>query len=108
MDPTPIFSGNEIAQRRRRPDARPAAGREPDAQGDGARLFDEFAAAHCGERFAIVLDGIVMSAPVIKAAASTARPRSAAASRIEEMNNLVTVLKFGSLPLEIKEVGFSA
>jgi preprotein translocase subunit SecD len=32
----------------------------------GARLFDEFAADHFGEQFAIVLDGDVLSAPFIQ------------------------------------------
>src|SRR3972149_4811493 len=34
---------------------------------EGARLFDQYAAAHYGEQFAIVLDNIVESAPVIRA-----------------------------------------
>ena len=82
----------------------------------GARLFDEHADAVFGglpddDQFAIVLDGIVTSAPTINA------PRFGGNAQIsggqggfpaDEAQSLVTVLKFGSLPLEIREVGFSS
>jgi preprotein translocase subunit SecD len=74
----------------------------------GARLFDEHADAHYGERFAIVLDGIVESAPSINATRFGGQAQISGDFTIEEATNLVTVLKFGSLPLEIREVGFSS
>jgi preprotein translocase subunit SecD len=121
MDPTPdtpftsadikslaLFSGDQINV------ARP--GQEPNTglpavdfelKGDGARIFDEHAAAHQGERFAIVLDGRVISAPSINAAQFNGRGQISGNFTVDSMNELVTVLKFGSLPLEIREVGFS-
>jgi preprotein translocase subunit SecD len=77
----------------------------------GARLFDEYAADHYGEQFAIVLDGDVMSAPVIQATrfgGSAQISGGTGGFAPSEAQSLVTVLKFGSLPLEIREVGFSS
>jgi preprotein translocase subunit SecD len=74
----------------------------------GSRLFDEHAAEHFGEQFAIVLDGIVESAPSINASRFGGQAQISGDFTIDEATNLVTVLKFGSLPLEIREVGFSS
>jgi preprotein translocase subunit SecD len=108
MDPTPIFSGNEIASAGPSADqaGRPAV--DLQLKETGSRLFDEFAAEHMGEQFAIVLDGKVVSAPVIRAAQFNGRAQISGNFTVEDMTNLVTVLKFGSLPLEIREVGFSS
>lgn len=108
MDATPIFSGNEIQSAAPSADqlGKPAVSLK--LKETGARLFDEFAAAHFGERFAIVLDGIVMSAPSINARQFNGEAQISGSFTVEEMDNLVTVLKFGSLPLEIEEVGFSS
>jgi protein-export membrane protein SecD len=74
----------------------------------GARLFDEYAADHYGEQFAIVLDGEVMSAPVIRATHFHGRAQISGNFTATEANNLATLLKFGALPLEIREVDFGA
>ena len=97
---------------RRRPvrhgPVRPAS-RDLELKGQGADLFDDYAADNVGQplrhrarRHRDVRSGHRGTA------ASTAAPRSVAASPSDEMNSLVTVLKFGSLPLEIEEVGFSS
>lgn len=77
----------------------------------GARLFDEYAEDHYGDQFAIVLDGEVMSAPVLQATRFGGRAQISGGTggfAPSEAQSLVTVLKFGSLPLEINEVGFSS
>ena len=95
--------------------ARPA-GRRPDgrlrAQGrraqSGAQLFANYTADHVGQYFAIVLDGAVISAPVIKNAIPNGQVQISAGGiggfPAKEANSLVTVLKFGSLPFPIKEL----
>jgi preprotein translocase subunit SecD len=108
MDKTPIFSGNEIASAAPSADQAGKPAVSLTLKETGSRLFDEFAAAHYKERFAIVLDGIVMSAPSIEATNFGGKAQISGTFTVDEMNNLVTVLKFGSLPLEIKEVGFSS
>jgi preprotein translocase subunit SecD len=104
----PLFTGVEIANVRAGVDEfqRPAVDME--LKETGARIFDEHAAAHFGEQFAIVLDGTVQSAPSINATRFGGRAQISGSFTVEEMNSLVTVLRFGSLPLEIREVGFSS
>jgi preprotein translocase subunit SecD len=52
----------------------------------GARKFDKLTNAHVGERFAIILEGVVQSAPVIRA------------------RDLAIVLRAGALPAPVKVV----
>lgn len=108
MDTTPIFSGDQIRAARPGTDqfGQPAVDIELKSQ--GADLFDDYAAANYGQRFAIVLDGLVMSAPSINATSFNGRAQISGSFTPDDMNDLVTVLKFGSLPLEIQEVGFSS
>ena len=108
----PLFTGVEVAS---------AASVQDETTGEfvldlqlkdtGARLFDEYAADHYGEQFAIVLDGEVMSAPAIRATRFGGRAQISGGTggfAASDAQSLVTVLKFGSLPLEIREVDFSA
>jgi len=112
QDIEPLFTGIEIAS---------AAIAQDSTTGEivvdlqlkdtGSRLFDEYAADHYGEQFAIVLDGEVMSAPAIRAQRFGGRAQISGGTGgfpASEAQSLVTVLKFGSLPLEIREVGFSS
>jgi len=107
MDVTPLFSGDEISV------AQPSYGEtgQPEVQftlkDTGARLFEEYTRANIGRRFAIVLDEIVVSAPVVQSAIPGGQAVISGNFTVAEMNNLVTVLKYGALPLEINEVGFS-
>jgi preprotein translocase subunit SecD len=74
----------------------------------GAKLFADWTAKHVREYFAIVLDGKVISAPVINQAIPTGQVQieagGAGGFSLKEANNLVTVLKFGSLPFPIQEL----
>ena len=77
----------------------------------GARLFDEYAADHLYERFAIVLDGEVIMAPMLSASRFDGQFLIDGGFRgfsPSETQSLVTVLKYGSLPLDIREVSFGA
>ena len=110
LDVEPLFTGVEIAARAHRPgpDHRRDR-RQPRAQGDrrpplrrARRRALRRAVRHRPRR-----RGRCRPRPSTPRA-SAARPRSAATSPSSEATNLVTVLKFGSLPLEIREVGFSS
>jgi len=75
---------------------------------DGARIFDQYASQHYGEQFAIVLDGIVQSAPVIRATNFGGKAEiSGGFTSQNDVNQLVTVLRYGALPNPIEEVSFS-
>ena len=108
MDQTPIFSGDQIGSAAPGTDQSGLPAVDIVLKEHGANLFDDYAKGHIGGRFAIVLDGKVVSAPVLKTGNFNGRAQISGSFTPAEMNNLVTVLKFGSLPLEIKEVGFSS
>ncbi len=62
--------------------------------GEGAKQFDELAAAHYGERFAILLDGAVQSAPSINAKYFGGRAQISGGRMGEtESRNLASVLE---------------
>ena len=75
---------------------------------EGAKLFGDFTTDHIGEFFAIVLDGKVISAPQINGAITGGQVQISAGGiggfPAAEANDLVTILKFGSLPFPIQEV----
>jgi protein-export membrane protein SecD len=75
---------------------------------EGARLFAEYTGSHIGQYFAIVLDGTVISAPVIQNAIPNGQVQISGGGlrgfAIKDAQNLVTVLKFGSLPFPIQEL----
>ena len=75
----------------------------------GADLFSKYTAAHVGEQFAIVLDSTVISAPVIQSAISGGTVQITNESQIgglprTEVDNIVNVLRFGSLPFPVEEL----
>jgi len=74
---------------------------------EGARLFDEYARFNQQNQFAIVLDGLVQSAPTIQAPRFQGKGQISGNFTQAELSNLVTVLRFGALPLEVEEVSFS-
>jgi hypothetical protein len=70
----------------------------------GARLFDEFAADHYGEQFAIVVDDEVLSAPFIQATRFGGRAQiSGGVGGLSpgEAQALVAVASSGALPVEL-------
>jgi preprotein translocase subunit SecD len=58
-------------------------------------------------QFAIVLDGTIVSAPSVDEPITGGQGIIRGNFTTAEMNNLVTVLKYGALPHEIREVGFT-
>jgi protein-export membrane protein SecD len=74
----------------------------------GAQLFAKYTAENIGNYFAIVLDGSVVSAPVINGSIPNGQVEISAGNiagfPAKEANELVTILKFGSLPFPIKEL----
>ena len=74
----------------------------------GAELFAEHTRNNVGRYFAIALDGVVISAPRINQAIPNGQVQitsgGGAGFPLSEANNLVTVLKFGSLPFPVEEV----
>src|SRR5215218_2970720 len=74
----------------------------------GAKLFADYTRAHIQEPFAITLDDVVISAPVIQNEIPNGQVQISAGGAggfsVKDAQDLVTVLKFGSLPFPIKEL----
>ncbi len=106
---TTLFSGDQVASANVGSD--PQTGARVVAftlKSEGAKLFGDYTTAHVGEFFAIVLDGRVISAPSINS------PITGGAGQITggglggfpraEAEELVNVLRFGSLPFPVEEL----
>ena len=68
----------------------------------GAREFDVLTAANIGKRMAVVLDGKVYSAPVIRDRISGGRAIIEGTFSTAEANDLAVVLRAGALPAPLK------
>ncbi|MFA6028980.1 MAG: protein translocase subunit SecD [Elusimicrobiota bacterium] len=71
---------------------------------DGGRIFGELTAANVGKNMAIVLDGLVYSAPVIKSPIRGGSGIIEGNFRMEEARNLAIVLRAGALPAPVKVI----
>jgi preprotein translocase subunit SecD len=104
----PLFSGDQVQSATVGQDqnGRPAV--DFVLKGDGAKLFGDYTAQHVGDYFAITLDGAVISAPVIQNSIPNGQVQITGGGvrgfGAKEAQNLVTVLKFGSLPFPIQEL----
>lgn len=68
----------------------------------GARDFDRITGENVNRRLAIILDGVVYSAPVIKERISGGDAQVTGAFTMEEARDLAIVLRAGSLPAPVK------
>jgi preprotein translocase subunit SecD len=110
----PLFSGDQIQSAAVGQAAPPKSGLavdfvlKNDGPQSGAQLFATHTAAHVGEFFAVTLDGAVITAPSIEGPIPNGQVQISAGGiggfPAQEANNLVTVLKFGSLPFPITEL----
>ncbi len=69
----------------------------------GSPRFDAMAAANQGKQVAIVLDGVIKSAPTIQAASFNGRPTITGDFSEKEARDLSLVLRYGALPVQLKE-----
>lgn len=71
--------------------------------GKGSPQFDAMAASNQGKQVAIVLDGVIKSAPTIQASSFNGRPTITGDFSEREARDLSLVLKYGALPVQLKE-----
>jgi preprotein translocase subunit SecD len=69
----------------------------------GSPSFDAMAAANQGKQIAIVLDGVVQSAPTINATKFDGKPTITGSFNQSEAKDLALVLRYGALPVQLKE-----
>ena len=70
--------------------------------GDGSKAFDELAARNLQKQVAIVLDGVVKSAPVIQQAEFGGSGVISGSFSESEAKDLALVLRYGALPVELE------
>ncbi len=70
----------------------------------GARKFDRLTSKHIGERFAIILEGTIQSAPVIRERISGGSAQITGSFSPAEARDLAIVLRAGALPAPVKVV----
>lgn len=70
----------------------------------GARKFDKLTTAHVGERFAIILEGVVQSAPVIRERIAGGTAQITGGFSSQDARDLAIVLRAGALPAPVKVV----
>ena len=70
----------------------------------GARRFDRLTKNHIGDRFAIILEGVVNSAPVIRERISGGSAQITGGFTPAEAHDLAIVLRAGALPAPVKVV----
>ncbi|MDR1125047.1 MAG: protein translocase subunit SecD [Deltaproteobacteria bacterium] len=70
----------------------------------GAAIFERVTAQNTGRNMAIVLDGQVHSAPVIREKISQGRASINGSFTVEEASDLALVLRAGSLPAPVEEL----
>jgi len=107
LEADPLLTGDNLA------DAGPAA-RDPTfnqpyvpfrTTNRGSRLFERGTSRHVGDLMAIVLDGRVQSAPVIRQVLSrNAQIEMGSGSSLQEAQDLALVLRAGALPQPIRIV----
>ncbi|MFA5139477.1 MAG: protein translocase subunit SecD [Elusimicrobiota bacterium] len=69
---------------------------------EGAKVFGDLTTANVGKHLAIVLDGVVYSAPVIKGPIRGGTGIIEGTFRMEEARNLAIVLRAGALPAPLR------
>lgn len=68
---------------------------------EGARIFEEVTGRNVGKRLAIVLDGVVKSAPVIRERIPGGKAQITGKFTMEEARELAIVLRSGTLPAKL-------
>ncbi|GAB6064200.1 protein translocase subunit SecD [Deferrisoma palaeochoriense] len=68
----------------------------------GARMFERITSENVGKRLAIVLDGVVQSAPVIRERIAGGRAQITGRFSLEEARDLAIALRSGSLPAPVE------
>jgi preprotein translocase subunit SecD len=108
IDPTtfpPLFGGEQIASASGAADQNGSPAVDLMLKSEGARLFGDYTANHIGSYFAITVDGVVLSAPVIQNAIPNGNVEITGPGvngfDATEANHLVALIGPGALPFPI-------
>jgi len=107
-DEKPLFSGDQIESSNPTTDQTGNRAVGFVLKQQGAKLFSDYTTNNVNHYFAIVLDGRVVSAPRIESPITSGQGIITGGAiggfAAKEMNNLVTILRYGSLPFPVAEV----
>jgi protein-export membrane protein SecD len=103
MDAEPLLTGSSVSEANVRPGLDPDYPNSPGVQlslsRQGGRTFAAHTGAHIGEYLALVLDGVVQKAPVIKSRIPAGTPTSITGNfSDEEARDTMILLRAGKLP----------
>jgi len=104
---TPLFSGDQVGSATLGTDQTGRRAVDFTLKGDASSKFATYTSQNVGKQFAIVLDGSVISAPVIQSAITGGQGQitgGTAGFSAQEATNLITVLRYGSLPFPVTEL----
>ncbi|MFH1689173.1 MAG: protein translocase subunit SecD [Candidatus Eisenbacteria bacterium] len=103
MDAEPLITGSSVSEANVRPGLDPDYPNSPGVQlslsRQGGRTFAAHTGAHIGEYLALVLDGVVQKAPIIKSRIPAGTPTSITGNfSDEEARDTMILLRAGKLP----------
>ena len=101
-----LFGGEELEAVRPSSDVQDLPALEFELKARGAQLMAGYTRLNIGNQFAIVLDGEILSAPIVNAPIEDGRGLITGDFAEPEVERLATVLSVGPLPVNLEEVGF--
>ena len=105
----PLFSGDQIASASVGADQNGQPAIDFVLKPEGARLFADYTAQNIGSSFAITVDGVVLTAPIIQNAIPDGEVQITGGGvdgfDANEAATMVAILQSGPLPFPIHEVG---
>ena len=97
-----VLSGKDLINAEMAPDSLGRMGVSLEFNSEGARLFEEATARMIGKQLAIVLDNVVISAPVVQDRIAGGRAQITGRFTAEEAGRLAIMLKAGALPVAVE------
>ena len=97
-----VLSGKDLVNAEMNPDSLGRMGVSLEFNSEGARLFEEATARMIGKQLAIVLDNVVISAPVVQDRIAGGRAQITGRFTAEEAGRLAIMLKAGALPVAVE------
>ena len=97
-----VLSGKDLVNAEINPDSLGRMGVSLEFNTEGAKLFEEATARLIGKQLAIVLDDVVISAPVVQDRIAGGRAQITGRFTNEEASRLAIMLKAGALPVAVE------
>ena len=97
-----VLSGKDLVNAEINPDSLGRMGVALEFNSEGAKLFEDATARMIGKQLAIVLDNVVISAPVVQDRIAGGRAQITGRFTNEEAQRLAIMLKAGALPVAVE------